>query len=708
MAPTLLSKRGFERRPQLLIFIGVALGWTAFQLVPLPQRLLHAASPTLMSLRDDGVQLAHVSGAPTLTIDGAATLQAVAFLLILMGVGTVALRLSISERGRYALMATIGATAGATAAIAGIHKLFGATRLYGLYRPLQAVPLLMGPLLNTNHLGCFMAIGATTSTALLLYQKQSSMLRSVWAVVALGCGGAALATLSRGATLALVCGVTVVVATSALQHTRQWEGRSRRQRERFFATTLPIGVMIACGLVTAAYVGAGAVIHQIEDTSLREVHNSQTKFAAWRSAYTLVEEAPWTGVGRGAFESAFTRVHPESAFGTFSHPENEAVQAVVEWGIPAIIVLGLLVARLLGRALRRWRDGPLAAGAFGVLTVIAFQSNFDFGMELLGLAVPVTVALATLSYVPLVELSSAKQTRARIVRALCVLGLLGCAALLLTRWTTTIEEDHIAIHAAAPERMRESIERHPLDYYSYALLGEAMVRSRDPDSVRLLNHALRLHPTHAGLHRLAARLLIHANRIEQAASEFTTALRYSIDPRPVFSDMLTALSAADSARATPVDLEIDKTVRIFQAENRLVIALLWLDRVLAQKAELRAADAMYSIAMEKKDYGAAERAGRIRCQIVPGTPCTLALARVLAAAEKYDDIIEQLQDVETWHGHRNDRIEAWFMLCDAQFARGNASETTACLRRLESTGLVRPDAPEFRRRSDAVLALAPK
>lgn len=704
----ILSKRGFEKRPPLLTLIGAALGCTALQLVPLPQRLVHALSPTLVELRDDGAPLANVSVASTLTMDSPSTLRAVAFLLILIAVATIALRIAISERGRYALMSAVAGTAGAAAAISGAHKLFGATSLYGVYHPLQAAPPFMGPLLNSNHLGCLMAVGVAASVGLLFYQKQSSVRRSIWALIALGCGAIALETLSRGAALALVCGVGVVVATVALQQTRQWEQRSRRRREKFLATTLPIGIMIACGLVTAAYIGAGAVIHQLEDTSLREVHNSRSKFAAWRSSYTLVEESPWAGIGRGAFEPTFTRVHAASAFGTFSHPENEAVQAVVEWGVPATLLFGLLVAQLLVRALRRWRDGPLVAGALGVVAAVAFQSNFDFGMELLGLAIPVTIALATLSYVPLAELPPHRLIRTRVLRALFVAGLLGATALLLSTWTTTIEEDHIAVHAATPARIRESIQRHPLDYYGYAALADAMVRTNDPDAVRLLNHALRLHPTHAGLHRLAARLLLRTNRIDQAASEFTTALRYAIDARPVLAEMFSSLSTKDVAAAMPTDLEVDKTVRMLQEANRPEIALLWLDRVLANKNDLRGADAMYSIALEQKNYVAAERAGRIRCQLAPSAPCTLALARVLALAQKPAEIIEQLQDVAYWHGHRDDRIEAWFMLCDAQFALGNIGETTACLRKLEASGLLPSDAPELRRRNDAVIAGASK
>src|SRR6185369_6190725 len=114
---------------------------------------------------------------------------------------------------------------------------------------------------------------------------------------------------------------------------------------------------------------------------------------------------PWVGVGRGAFEAAFTRVHPASGLASYSHLENEYLQAVVDWGVIGALALGLLAIWVAVAAVKRWRDGPLAAGALGALTVVAIQSNVDFGVEFLGLAAPMTAVAAALTYVPLREVS---------------------------------------------------------------------------------------------------------------------------------------------------------------------------------------------------------------------------------------------------------------------------------------------------------------
>src|SRR6185295_4695396 len=149
---------------------------------------------------------------------------------------------------------------------------------------------------------------------------------------------------------------------------------------------LPIGIVAVCVVVLVVYSSAGSVTTDFGKTTLEEVHQPRSKFAAWRSAETVVRESPWVGVGRGGLEPSFTRVHPASGNVTFAYVENEYIQAVVDWGIPGALLFGVSLLWFASVAIRRWRDGPLAAGALGSLTAIALQSSVDFGVELLGVA----------------------------------------------------------------------------------------------------------------------------------------------------------------------------------------------------------------------------------------------------------------------------------------------------------------------------------
>ncbi len=700
------SKRAFERIPLLVLLFGAAAAWTFVQWLTLPSSLVHALSPTLETLRVDGSVVSGVETSAHLCADPPATLRALTFLLALGGIAFVTTRLAISERGRYALVAIVAGVCGLAAVVTGLHVLFGAKSLYGSYEPLNGQPLIMGPLLNTNHLGCLMAVGAVTSIGLFAYPKQTSFQRTGWAVCGVICLATVVATFSRGALIGFATGAVVTLFTLLAQRLRALGDGSKRRREHFFATTVPVAVLIACGLVVAVYLGASSVMQQLENTSLQEVHTSTSKFAAWRSTIDLIEDAPWTGVGRGAFETTFTRVHPASAISTFSNPENEGLQAIVEWGIPAALVLGLLGAWFLLRALRRWNDGPLAAGALGALVVVLFQSNFDFGMELLGLAVPVTVLAATLGYVPLSEASSRHLSRLRIVRGLLAVVVVIGGALLLTRFTSVVHEDHVDLRGTpSHSEIVRAIETHPQDYFAYALLARERLKAGDPTAIRTLNHALRLHPTHPGLHWMAAQLLVKAKLYSQAELEYAIAIRHSPDPRALLTEITKVLDVPRASRAIPTELRIDTTVSTLTALQHTDIAMLWLERVMTVTDDLRAAEALYALALQTKAYGRAESALRKRCTIIPSKRCMLDLANVLSLQDKHADVIALLADVQTWRGRVDDQLPAWLLLCDSRTKLAQYSDARDCLRRLDVSGLLKPGEPDVLRRVDAIRQL---
>src|SRR5205085_2824382 len=114
------------------------------------------------------VSIFAIGGAPRWAQATVAAISALAVLSLLTLVW-VSLRLSVSERGRYALTSAVAGLAGIAALVTGIHVLFGASSLYGIYTPYQASPPILGPLLNSNHLGGLMAVGTVTSIGLFLH-----------------------------------------------------------------------------------------------------------------------------------------------------------------------------------------------------------------------------------------------------------------------------------------------------------------------------------------------------------------------------------------------------------------------------------------------------------------------------------------------------------------------------------------------------------
>lgn len=688
------SRRRLDHVSPLLVLIGVAVALTALQLIPLPEGLLAALDPRGMELRHDGAALAGTSPWPVISLDPAGTLRGLAFLVTLLGVAVLGLRVASSERGRYLTLAAIAVTCGLAAAVTGVHTLLNASSLYGVYRPQHAAPPILGPLLNANHLGGLMAIGAVLAVGLAFYQRQVVQLRVLWVVIAIGCSATAMASLSRGATLGLALGVATAIALYAAGRIATVNDDGGRRR-RALITEVPITIVIAAGLAVAIYTSAGKVADQLENTSLTELGHPLSKYEAWKSSFELVGESPWVGIGRGAVEPVFTRVHPSSAYVTFSHLENEYIQAIVEWGIPGAVLLGLALAWCIRTAVRRWRDGPLAAAAIGACAAILFQSSVDFGIELLGVAMPVVLIAATLLGVRLRE---SRAIGAKLARAGVVAGLVGAAAVLLVPATRSASEDHDRL-AEAPEpgpemaELQDDMQRHPLDYLAYGEAAAVMLRTGDPRGSKFLNHALTLHPTHPGLHRLAARMLIATGRRSQAALEYALALRGTIAPAHLIAEVVTLLPEVElAAAAIPPDApERGPILHALSEQNRDDVAERWLLRVIqGPQHDLDAIDGLYRLAMARGDLDVAEQAARRRLAESRTATSRIELARVMFKRRQYDQVLNDLADVSSWTGRLDQQAEAWLLVCDAHIEKHAWDPALQCLHKLDGSGIVPP------------------
>jgi O-antigen ligase len=696
------SRRWLARTSPLVVLLGLATALTALQLIPLPEGLLAALDPRGSELRGDGAALAGTAPWRAISLDPAGTLRGLAFLVTLLGVALLGLRIAAAERGRYFVLAGVAVTCGLAAAVTGLHTLLNADDLYGVYNPQHATPPILGPLLNPNHLGGLMAIGAVLAIGLTFYQRQAAQLRVLWVVIAFGCSATALASQSRGATLALGLGVALTIALLVAGRLRQ-EREGRALDRRPLMNEVPITIVIAFGLAVAVYTSAGKVADQLENTSLVELGQPLSKYAAWKSSAALVEEAPWVGVGRGALEPAFTRVHEASAYVTFSHLENEYVQAVVEWGVPGAIALGLALAWCIVTAVKRWRDGALAAAAIGACAAIMFQSSVDFGVELLGVAVPVVLVATTLLGVPLRE---ARALGIRAARGVLVLTLAGAAAVLVLPVTRSVGEDHDRLTGDKDATLAEIlrvIERHPLDYLAYGEAAALMLRTGDPRAAKFLNHALTLHPTHPGLHRLAARMLIAGGHRSQGAVEYALALRGTLAPKHLVGEIVTLLPDAElAAAAIPTDAaNHGQILRSLGELGREDVAVRWLTHVVVDREhDLTAIDELYRLALKRRDLPAAELAARRRLAQAHTNASRIMLARVMFRREAFDRVIQDLADVPKWKGRTDEQADAWLLACDCYIEKRAWDPALECLHKLDGSGIM-----AMTRRNDVVRRL---
>src|SRR5262249_40430542 len=151
------------------------------------------------------------------------------------------------------------------------------------------------------------------------------------------------------------------------------------------------------------------------------------------------------------------------------------------------------------------------------------------------------------------------------------------AVMLLHPATRGVREDHediVAAKGATIDVIRDSIERHPMDYMGFGEAAELEWRHTDTEAIGFINHALRLHPTHAGLHRMAAQMLANLKHYWQSALEYSFAMSAESAPRQLLDEIVAMLPNVDDiARALPTDYyNIDVMLHSLSDLNRDDIA----------------------------------------------------------------------------------------------------------------------------------------
>ncbi len=195
----------------------------------------------------------------------------------------------------------------------------------------------------------------------------------LWAVIA-ALALHELGRLARGPTVALVVALVFAVELSAsrtgaigLLLLALWgaldKRLSRTGRLLLLATPLlyaaSYGAMAAWGEFSHHAVGAEARLA----ASSSGIESPNTRIRIWANALALIAEQPWTGVGFGEFNLAWSlTAFPGRPTAFFDHTHTLPLQFAVELGLP----LAALVLLLLGVALwQGWRRAAAAAGQAG-------------------------------------------------------------------------------------------------------------------------------------------------------------------------------------------------------------------------------------------------------------------------------------------------------------------------------------------------------
>lgn len=553
LAGLLGAKHGAEVPREAWVFVALA-AYCAFQAVPLPAGWVAVLSPgahevwsgALRAFREPGPRLMSLSLDPGASLVEALKWASYAGVLVA----------SNDVRSRFGsswLSALVFVSGGLVALVTLVHGVLDAKTIYGLYVPSFAVERWSrGPLLNSNNLAGYANLALFCGLS--LWRSPRNPLPR-WALAA---GGVALVVVtvlsgSRAGVATLIGGLLILGFHAA------WLGRGS------FGASVGLSATALSLAVTAVAAMADERLYQTLFSA-----DATRKLSVFRHTLSMIADFPLFGVGRGAFESAFSPYYepPEGDFASiYAHAENLPLQVVSEWGAPVGGVALLVFAVSFARALWRCRRDAAAATLGVGIAVVLLQNFADLGLEIpalmialsvvwaalaervapgaarswgrVGLPVVVAVAVLVLGFAP--AFHGVQEERAEVTRRL------GSTNLRLAKERAELRE-----------WLRGASARHPAEPYFAFVTGLIAHHGEDQDPLPALGRALERSPYSGQSHLLLAHVLERRGARRQALLHLRLAARYDRLVRAAVIERAVAWTkdGAELASVLPRDPEV--------------------------------------------------------------------------------------------------------------------------------------------------------
>ncbi|MCC6806214.1 MAG: O-antigen ligase family protein [Deltaproteobacteria bacterium] len=507
----------------------------------------------------------------------------------------------------------------------------------GLYRyASEGEGILRASFVNPNHQAASFNLTWLAALAVALMSRKSSS-RALAMTIASAGMGATILTLSRAGIASGVAGAAIFIALM-----RPRSGRRSR-------VTLALSIAIF-GAALASYVMLGSL-------GARFSGRAEEKTRIWRDAATLALDYP-LGTGRTGFGLAFERVRPpDLEGGRFDYVENEYLQTLTDYG-PYLGAIGLaawawLVFRIVHYARKATPGGlrsPRRATVAASVVTLSLHAIFDFNWEILGVALPVWLMIASLGrpgeppFAP--SAFSSRAASARVV-ALVAGVIIVCTSLYGLEHSPR-RLDHLATNGAADTRraaLSDLVRTRPLDAWAIVGLGEDAIARKDAAAaLRWLNRAVQVTPGWAEPHISLARLFCAAKQPVQAHLEARMAFERLRTGEARVLSLLSRCAPAPMADAFPNEAAWTQAIVWALDSHEDAFAAL-----LATDYTGRAPEALAKLAAFSRRRGdASQREKWLAAFADPEHPLRLAeIAEEALAAGRTDEAIAALEKAAT-------------------------------------------------------------
>jgi tetratricopeptide (TPR) repeat protein/O-antigen ligase len=532
-----------RRRPPAVpllgwVFCALAL-YTIFQTIDIPAAAIKLLSPKThetLSFALEKIALFSDAASRPLSLEPPATaLQALIGLGLTMAL-IVAYRAGRRENGLRDIQVTILVAATMVVLVSFGFRIFQFSLWPDDHSAVHLPGVLSSTFRNINHFAACLVLALPTAIGFAIDADRPAARRAIAAGLACVLAIAIVLSRSRGGLVSAVVGALALAAllrSGASAHVR---------RRALWGFAL---VAVVAGSV-ALWFGAKRIFGKFSPEVLEQQISDEGRLGLWKDSAQLIKNYASTGVGRGAFAVAFPAQKTDSADMTFTHPENEPILWLAEWGV----VLGgvFLVSLLVVLVLLAFTGFSCAEmGGVAGLMGLGVHNLVDFNLETGGLAFPAAILLGALlgRRSRLVEHGrleagiSVKRRRkiafgviALAPAAIIVGGLVLPSAARHDRDAEILALRRFAANASVStdEWMRAArgvLTRHPVDPYLHLSIAEVLMSERRRDeglAIYFLNRAIYFNPSAAEPHRLATGLFLATQNVDQALIEARLAI----------------------------------------------------------------------------------------------------------------------------------------------------------------------------------------
>lgn len=562
------------------VLFGLA-GYSAMQATPLPSGVVRALSPHAAEVWQRAFDLGGNVGWMSLSLDRGATLVEV-LKWAMYGAAFISAAGFGKRRGmlRGLLLPVVAPTA--VALVTVIHGLAGAKTIYGFYEPMVQRSIgHIGPLLNPNHLASYLNFGILCALGLVAARRPVLPPWVLGVTIAFLMPNALVAG-SRGGVIGLAVGLLVFYLTLP----------KARHADPDFGPIPRLALVGTMASVFAVATGlTGLLATERTAVQLYEVNIDKLRLLTW--CRHLIADYPWFGVGRGAFESAFTAYRAGPSNEIFSHPENLPAQWLGEWGIPVSVAAAAALAYGLRPRRLGVRWSVASAGLVAAMAATLVQNFVDFSLEVPGIALTVTVALGICwGHASIRRQGTSDTTRPESPTWRAIFGFVGvtlaglvlaCGGRPLVYERRALADAYDAVEHPSKADLRSLrdltltlVMAHPAEPY-FLRMGALLSWRLGDSAMPWFTRALERGPASGRTHLLLARyLLAHNGALQQALLELRLAATF--DPN---------LAPATAHAALAWTRSYEELVRAVPEGEAGILALTLMTNATRDKPELR-------------------------------------------------------------------------------------------------------------------------